>query len=150
MGHRDAFPALTDEDIRKQLSLERKAKNRKSAQESRERRKRQEEYLNDRIPKGLALKRLLLSDNNTQCKSEDASSDEELHQMHTIIDEMADNFASDYDAYPQAIKDKAMIADNLIIHVLKQYLDNPSSDSENDSICNWKRIQIQFVFKLFV
>ena len=62
-SHRKQYPHHTDEDIRRQLALERKAKNRKSAQESRERRKRQEAYLNDRLPKGLELKQLLIHAN---------------------------------------------------------------------------------------
>merc|ERR1712154_517587 len=137
-SHRDAFPTLSDEDIRKQLSMERKAKNRKSAQESRERRKRQEEYLNDRIPKGLALKRLLLSDKLINTKSENvheyvsSDDDEELREMKMIIDKMADNYACDYDQYPQALKDKKLISDTLIIDVLKQYV-NPSN-IENDLV----------------
>merc|ERR1712228_945388 len=141
-SHRDAYPNYTDEDIRKQLSMERKAKNRKSAQESRERRKKQEQYLNDRLPKGLALKRLLLSDKIMNTKSEnvheyvssddDLSNDQELNEMKMIIDEMADNYASDYDQYPQVIGDKAAICDSLIIDVLKQYI-NPLKHEDEDS-----------------
>ena len=67
-SHRAMFPGCSDEHIRRRLSLERKAKNRKSAQESRERRKRQEEYLNHRLPKGLALKTMLLSELCSVCK----------------------------------------------------------------------------------
>ena len=57
--HQEKYPQHTDEQIREQLAMERKAKNRKSAQESRERRKAQEKYLNDRLPKGLELKEQL-------------------------------------------------------------------------------------------
>merc|ERR1712154_29889 len=138
-SHRDAFPTLSDEDIRKQLSMERKAKNRKSAQESRERRRRQEAYLNDRLPKGLALKRLLLSDKMINSRNENvddyASSDddeEELSEMRMIIDQMADNYASDYDSYSSVVADKSMISDSLIIDVLKQYV-NPLKHEEEDS-----------------
>ena len=63
-SHREAYPHHSDEAIRKKLALERKAKNRKSAQESRERRKMQEAYLKDRLPKGLKLKQKLVEWNN--------------------------------------------------------------------------------------
>ena len=59
-SHRQAYPDQTDKDIRIKLALERKEKNRKSAQESRERRKKQDEYLTDRIPKGIKLKNHLI------------------------------------------------------------------------------------------
>ena len=52
---------MSDADIRRRLALERKEKNRRSAQESRERRKKQEEYLTDRLPKGIQLKNRLIA-----------------------------------------------------------------------------------------
>ena len=57
--HQERYPHHRDEQIGEELAMERKAKNRKSAQESRERRKAQEKYLNDRLPKGLELKEQL-------------------------------------------------------------------------------------------
>ena len=65
-AHRDAYPNVSDEDIRRQLAILRKEKNRKSAQESRERRKKQEEYLIDRLPKGIQLKDKLIALNKKQ------------------------------------------------------------------------------------
>ena len=60
------------------------------------------------------------------------SRDQELNEMKMIIDEMADNYASDYEQYPQVIGDKASISDSLIIDVLKQYV-NPCKHEDEDS-----------------
>eukprot|EP01084_Bolivina_argentea_P065704 119761_1 len=149
-AHREAFPDATDEDIRKQLALERKAKNRKSAQESRERRKKQEAYLNDRLPKGLALKELLKSNklikngssdldidldiDYTNCSLEEClSRDAELREMKMILDEMCDNYASEYDQYAQVQRDKKQISDELIIDILKEYISNGLNNNNNNN-----------------
>eukprot|EP01084_Bolivina_argentea_P283637 485839_1 len=51
--HRKRFPDKTDEQIRLFLVEERKAKNRKSAQKSRDRKKKQIKFLDDKISQGL-------------------------------------------------------------------------------------------------
>ena len=54
------YPDKSHDEIRKKLADERKIKNRKSAQASRERKKSQEEFLNEQIIKGITLSELLI------------------------------------------------------------------------------------------